>query len=413
MTKRRVVITGLGAVTPLGNTAADSWSAARAGVCGIGPITLFDPVNHKVKIAGEVKDLDMKAFIPKKEIKRMDRCTQLAVIAAQGAMADSGLNMASEDATRCAVIIGSGIGGLRTTELQEDRGQEKGFDRVSPFFIPMAIANIAPGQIAIAHGFKGMCSCIVTACASSNNAIGDAFRHIRDGYAEVVLTGGAESSITPLGMGGFTSMKALTTESDASRASIPFDADRSGFVMGEGSGILILEELGHAQNRGAKIYGEVVGYGATCDAHHITAPDPTGAGAAGAMAMALADADIPPEAVGYINAHGTSTPLNDAGETAAVKAVFGAHAEKLCMSSTKSMTGHLLGATGGVEAIFTTLALRDQFVPPTIGYKNPDPACDLDIVPNVGRTAAFTYALSNNLGFGGHNAVVLFKRWEA
>lgn len=410
---RRVVITGMGTVNPIGNSVAESWEAAKAGTCGIGPITLFDTENHQVKIAGEVKGLDINAHIPKKESRKMDRFTQLAMIAAAEAMENSGLDMEKEHASRCGVMVASGIGGLGTIAEQEDRGVAKGFDRVSPFFVPMSIINMAAGQIAIAYGLKGMCSSVVTACASANNAIGDSFRQIRDGYIDVMVTGGTESCITPLGIGGFTSMKALTKESDPSRASIPFDADRSGFVMGEGAGILVLEERQHALDRGAVIYGEVVGYGATCDAYHITAPDPTGAGGASAMAMAVADAGIALEDVGYINAHGTSTPLNDAGETAAVNTVFGSHARKLLMSSTKSMTGHLLGASGAIEAIFTVKALEDQFVPPTIGYKNPDPACDLDCVPNEGRPAAITYALSNNLGFGGHNAVVLFKKGDA
>ncbi len=412
--KQRVVITGMGTVNPIGNTTAESWRAAKAGVNGIAPITLFDTSGQQVKLAGEVKGLDIPAHIPKKDARKMDRFTQLAIVAAQEAMAESGLDMEKEaDPTRCGVMVASGIGGLKTIGEQQDRGHAKGFDRVSPFFVPMSIINMAAGQIAIAYGLKGMCSAVVTACASSNNAIGDSFHHIRDGYADVMVCGGAESCITDLGIGGFTSMKALTKCPDPNRASIPFDADRSGFVMGEGAGILVLESLDHARKRGAAIVGEIVGYGASCDAYHITAPDPTGAGGAAAMRIAVADAGISPDAIGYINAHGTSTPLNDSGETAAVKAVFGAHAQKLAMSSTKSMTGHLLGGTGAVEAVFCVKALADQFVPPTIGYQKPDPACDLDIVPNTGRAAAFDYALSNNLGFGGHNAVVVFKKWEA
>ena len=410
--KRKVVITGMGAVTPIGNTAADSWAAARQGVCGIAPITHYDTSAQKAKLAGEVKDLDPSLWVDKREMRKMDRVTQLAMVAAAQAMADSGLNMEAEDAARCGVIVSSGIGGLSTIESEHSRGLEKGFDRVSPHFIPMVITNMSAGHIAIRYGFKGMCSCPVTACASGSNAIGDAFRQIRDGYADVMLCGGTEASITPLGIGGFTSLKALHTGTDPLRASIPFDAERSGFVMGEGAGILILEEYEHAKARGAKIYAELAGYAANCDAHHITAPAPGGEGAARCMTLAMADAGVAPEEVGYINAHGTSTPMNDSCETAAIKAAFGAQAGKLAVSSTKSMTGHLLGASGAVEAIFTALAVRDDFVPATIGYKVADPACDLDIVPNNGREMHLTAALSNSLGFGGHNACLVFKKGE-
>ena len=410
--KRKVVITGMGAVTPIGNTAADSWAAARQGVCGIAPITHYDTSAQKAKLAGEVKDLDPSLWVDKREMRKMDRVTQLAMVAAAQAMEDSGLNMETEDAARCGVIVSSGIGGLSTIESEHSRGLEKGFDRVSPHFIPMVITNMSAGHIAIRYGFKGMCSCPVTACASGSNAIGDAFRQIRDGYADVMLCGGTEASITPLGIGGFTSLKALHTGTDPLRASIPFDAERSGFVMGEGAGILILEEYEHAKARGAKIYAELAGYAANCDAHHITAPAPGGEGAARCMTLAMADAGVVPEEVGYINAHGTSTPMNDSCETAAIKAAFGEQAGKLAVSSTKSMTGHLLGASGAVEAIFTALAVRDDFVPATIGYKVADPACDLDIVPNNGREMHLTAALSNSLGFGGHNACLVFKKGE-
>ena len=410
--KRKVVITGMGAVTPIGNTAADSWAAARQGVCGIAPITHYDTSAQKAKLAGEVKDLDPSLWVDKREMRKMDRVTQLAMVAAAQAMADSGLNMENEDTARCGVIVSSGIGGLSTIESEHSRGLEKGFDRVSPHFIPMVITNMSAGHIAIRYGFKGMCSCPVTACASGSNAIGDAFRQIRDGYADVMLCGGTEASITPLGIGGFTSLKALHTGTDPLRASIPFDAERSGFVMGEGAGILILEEYEHAKARGAKIYAELAGYAANCDAHHITAPAPGGEGAARCMTLAMADAGVAPEEVGYINAHGTSTPMNDSCETAAIKAAFGEQAGKLAVSSTKSMTGHLLGASGAVEAIFTALAVRDDFVPATIGYKVADPACDLDIVPNNGREMHLTAALSNSLGFGGHNACLVFKKGE-
>ena len=308
--KRKVVITGMGAVTPIGNTAADSWAAARQGVCGIAPITHYDTSAQKAKLAGEVKDLDPSLWVDKREMRKMDRVTQLAMVAAAQAMADSGLNMEAEDAARCGVIVSSGIGGLSTIESEHSRGLEKGFDRVSPHFIPMVITNMSAGHIAIRYGFKGMCSCPVTACASGSNAIGDAFRQIRDGYADVMLCGGTEASITPLGIGGFTSLKALHTGTDPLRASIPFDAERSGFVMGEGAGILILEEYEHAKARGAKIYAELAGYAANCDAHHITAPAPGGEGAARCMTLAMADAGVAPQEVGYINAHGTSTPIS-------------------------------------------------------------------------------------------------------
>ena len=412
MEKRRVVITGMGAVTPIGNTMADSWAAAKAGTCGIGPITRYDTSTQKAKLAGEVKNFDPETLLGKRECKRMDRFTQLALVASDQAMSDSGLDREKEDLNRCGIIFSSGIGGFETLGEAYQRGSTRGFDSVSPFFIPMIISNMAAGQIAIRYGFKGMCSCVVTACASSNNALGDAFHYIRDGYAEVMLCGGAEAAITPLAMGGFTSMKALCEGDDPKRASIPFDAERSGFVMGEGAGALLLETLEHARARGAKIYAEVIGYGANCDAHHITAPAPGGAGGAACMALALADAGIRPEEVDYINAHGTSTPMNDSCETQAIRTTFGAHADKLMVSSTKSMTGHLLGAAGAVEAAFTALALHEGFVPPTVGYQVPDPACDLDIVPNQGRRADIRVALSNSLGFGGHNAAVVLKKWE-
>ena len=412
MEKRRVVITGMGAVTPIGNTMADSWAAAKAGTCGIGPITRYDTSAQKAKLAGEVKNFDPETLLGKRECKRMDRFTQLALVASDQAMSDSGLDREKEDLNRCGIIFSSGIGGFETLGEAYQRGSTRGFDSVSPFFIPMIISNMAAGQIAIRYGFKGMCSCVVTACASSNNALGDAFHYIRDGYAEVMLCGGAEAAITPLAMGGFTSMKALCEGDDPKRASIPFDAERSGFVMGEGAGALLLEEYDHALARGARIYAEVIGYGASCDAYHITAPAPGGVGGAACMALALADAGIAPEAVDYINAHGTSTPMNDSCETQAIRTTFGAHADKLMVSSTKSMTGHLLGAAGAVEAAFTALALHEGFVPPTVGYQVPDPACDLDIVPNQGRRADIRVALSNSLGFGGHNAAVVLKKWE-
>ena len=413
MERRRVVITGLGAVTPLGLTAGGSWRAVREGVCGIGPITAYDPAGMKVQLAAEVKGFDPDALFGKMEAKRMGRFTQFALAAAREALADSGFRVEEADAKRCGVMVSSGIGGIGITEEEHDRGLARGWDRVSPFFIPTGICNMAAGRVAIDAGFRGMCTCPVTACAGGTNAVGDAFRSIRDGYADACLCGGSEAALTPLAVGGFTSMKALSQAVDPSRASIPFDAERSGFVMGEGAGILLLEELDHAQARGAEIYAEVLGYGATCDAYHMTAPRPDGSGGADAMALALADGGVRPEEVDYINAHGTSTHLNDAGETAAIKTVFGSHAAKLAVSSTKSMTGHMLGAAGAVEAIFTALALRDGFIPATIHYQTPDPACDLDVVPNQGREADLRCALSNSLGFGGHNGSLLFRKWEA
>ena len=410
--KRRVVITGMGAVSPIGNTAEEMWQSAREGRCGIGPITHFDTTNHKVKLAGEVKDLDFTPYLDKKELRRMDLFSQYAMVAAIQAWRDSGLAYEKIDPTRFGVDISSGIGGINTIETEYERGREKGFDRVSPFFVPMDISNLAAGNVAIKLGAKGMCTCVVTACAGGSNAIGDAFRMIRDGYQELMLAGGSEAAVTKLAIGGFTSMKALCESDDPTRASIPFDAERSGFVMGEGAGVLMLEEYGHARARGAKIYAEIVGYGATCDAYHITSPAPGGEGGARAMVEAVKDAGIQPEDIDYINAHGTSTSLNDKFETAAVKAAFGDHAYKLAMSSTKSMTGHLLGAAGAIEAIITARALQDGFIPATINYRTPDPECDLDIVPNEGRKAELRYAMSNSLGFGGHNASLVLKKYE-
>ena len=412
MERRRVVITGMGAKTPIGLTAEESWEAAKAGKCGIAPITQYDTTNMKAKLAGEVKGFDPALYMDKRDARKMDRFAQLALAAAVEAVEASGLDFSAEDPYRCGVVMACGIGGLTTMQRDCIKGETKGYDKISPFFIPMAIGNMAAAHVAIKYGLKGMTTCPVTACASGTNAVGDAMRQIRDGYAEVVVCGGAEAVINELAMGGFTSMHALCTSEDPSRASIPFDAERSGFVMGEGAGALVLEELEHARKRGARIVAEVAGYGATSDAYHITAPVPGGEGGAKAMAFALADAGVAPEQVGYINAHGTSTPMNDACETQAIKTVFGAHAYELMVSSTKSMTGHMLGAAGAVEAIFTAQALRDGFIPATIGYQVPDPACDLDVVPNEGRKADVTYALSNSLGFGGHNATLLLKKWE-
>ena len=411
MEKRRVVITGLGTVNPLGNNTADSWAAARAGKCGIGPITQFDASEFKCKLAGEVKGFDPETVVDKKEARKMARFTLLALGAAAEAIQDSGIDCEAE-AENIGVIVSSGIGGLPTIEEQHSRGEEKGMEKVSPYFVPMAIANMAAAQIAIRFGLKGMCTCPVTACAGGTNAVGDAFHRIRDGYEPVMVCGGAESCISPLGIGGFTSMKALSTATDPDAASLPFDARRGGFVMGEGSGVLLLEELETAKERGAKIYAEVVGYGANCDAYHFTAPAPGGAGGASCMRLALADGGVEPEQIGYINAHGTSTHLNDSCETAAIKSVFGSHAYELAVSSTKSMTGHLLGGAGGVEGVFTVLALHDAFLPATVNLQEPDPELDLDYIPNQGRALQVDYAMSDSLGFGGHNACVVFKRWE-
>ncbi len=410
--KRRVVITGMGTVNPIGNSVKEAWESVKNNKCGIAPITEFDTTNFSVKLAGEVKGYDADAILGKKECKRMDRYTQLALGASIEAVEDSGIDFEKEDTARCGVIVSSGIGGLRTIEEEHTKGIQKGFNRISPFFIPMAISNIAAGQIAIRYGLHGMCTCVVTACASGNNAIGDAFRHIRDGYAEVMICGGSEGCVSELGIGGFASLKALNTTEDVTRASIPFDKERNGFVMGEGAGILVIEELEHAKKRGAKIYAELAGYGANCDAYHITAPNPEGTWGAECMKLAIEDAGMKPEDIDYINAHGTSTHLNDSGETKAIKKAFGDYAYKLMVSSTKSMTGHMLGGAGAVEAVFTTMAVSDDFVPATLNYKVPDEECDLDIVPNEGRNAKVRAAVSNTLGFGGHNASILIRKFE-
>lgn len=409
---RRVVITGLGAVSPIGNDVNTVWNSIEQGVCGIAPITHFDTSDYKVKLAGEVKDLDMEAYFSKRDLKFNDRFTQFARIVSKQAMIDAGFEKDPDDAMRFGCMIGSGIGGIDTIEQASKTLEGRGPSRVSPFFIPMSLANLAAGQVAIDWGLKGATSCVVTACAAASNAIGEAFHRIRDGYEDVMLTGGSEAAITPLAIAGFQSMRALHTGEDANRASIPFDADRSGFVMGEGAGALILEELEHAKARGAKIYAEIVGYGASCDAHHITAPLDDGSGGAQAMVQAIKDAKILPENIDYINAHGTSTPLNDKTETAAVKAAFKEHAYQLAMSSTKSNTGHLLGASGAIEAIISIKALQNSLIPPTIHYQNPDAQCDLDIVANTPRKQDIRYAMSNSLGFGGHNASLIFKKWE-
>lgn len=410
--KRRVVVTGIGAVTPLGNTAEETWAAIKEGKSGIGPLTRVDAEKFTAKVAAEVKDFDIEQYVERKEARKMDRFTHYALASAIMAHQDSGLEINEGNAQRVGVWIGSGIGGMETYEQQFLTFQERGARRVSPFFIPMLIPDMASGQVSIYLGAKGPNSCSVTACASGTNSIGDAFKVIERGDADVMVTGGAEAPIVNMALAGFCANTALTTNPDPATASRPFDKNRDGFVISEGAGMVILEELEHAKARGAKIYAEVLGYGSTGDAHHITAPAPDGEGAARAMAMALSTADVDPSQVGYINAHGTSTPYNDLFETQAVKTVFGEHAYKLAMSSTKSMTGHLLGAAGGVEAIFTVLALKEGILPPTINLQEVDPECDLDYVPNEARQADIEYAMSNSLGFGGHNASLLFKRYE-
>ena len=412
MTKRRVVVTGIGTINPIGHNVEETWKSIEEGKCGIAPISLFDTKGMKVTLAGEVKDFDVTKYIDKKEAKKMDRFIQMGMIASHEAMLDSGLDINNIDSHRFGVIVSSGIGGLGSIEKNYQTGEKRGFDRVSPFFIPMTISNLAAGHIAIAYHAQGLCTCPVTACAGGTNAIGDAFRNIRDGYQDVMIAGGCEASVTPLGIGGFTSMKALSDATDPNRASIPFDKERNGFVMGEGAGILILEELEHALKRGAHIYGEMTGYGVSCDAHHITAPLPNGEGGAYAMQNALDDAGISYDVIDYINAHGTSTHLNDLCETEAIKSVFKEHAYKLAVSSTKGHTGHCLGAAGGIEAVLSVLALKHNFVPPTLNYQVKDEECDLNVVPNIGVKKDLHYVMSNSLGFGGHNASIIFKEYD-
>lgn len=412
MTKRRVVVTGIGTINPIGHNVEETWKSIEEGKCGIAPISLFDTKGMKVTLAGEVKDFDVTKYIDKKEAKKMDRFIQMGMIASHEAMLDSGLDINNIDSHRFGVIVSSGIGGLGSIEKNYQTGEKRGFDRVSPFFIPMTISNLAAGHIAIAYHAQGLCTCPVTACAGGTNAIGDAFRNIRDGYQDVMIAGGCEASVTPLGIGGFTSMKALSDATDPNRASIPFDKERNGFVMGEGAGILILEELEHALKRGAHIYGEMTGYGVSCDAHHITAPLPNGEGGAYAMQNALDDAGISYDVIDYINAHGTSTHLNDLCETEAIKSVFKEHAYKLAISSTKGHTGHCLGAAGGIEAVLSVLALKHNFIPPTLNYQVKDEECDLNVVPNIGVKKDLHYVMSNSLGFGGHNASIIFKEYD-
>ena len=410
--EKRVVITGIGAITPIGKNVKETWQGILDQKCGIDNITLFDTSTFKTKFAGEVKNYNPQDYFDLKQSKRLDRSSQFAIIASKEAFEDSGINAENTDFNRIGVFVSSGIAGLTTIQEQCFTCFEKGHNRISPMFIPMTIANMPAGNIAIELGAKGESISIVSACASSTHAIGEAFRNIRDGFEDVIIAGGTEASICEIGIAGFENMKALTNETtDKNRASIPFDKQRSGFVMGEGAGILILEELEHAQKRGAKIYAEVVGYGATSDAYHITSPSPDGDGASRAMVRAMESANIKPEDVDYINAHGTSTHLNDLCETMAIKKAFGESANKVMVSSTKGNIGHLLGAAGGVEAIFCTKALETGKVPPTINYKEKDEDCDLDIVPNEVRDADLKLVMSNSLGFGGHNASIILKKF--
>ncbi|MBE6063246.1 MAG: beta-ketoacyl-[acyl-carrier-protein] synthase II [Clostridium butyricum] len=409
--ERRVVITGMGALTPIGNDVNTFWNNAKEGKSGIDFITLVDNELIDVKVAGEVKEFNPEPIISKKECRRLDRFEQFGIVAADEAIKNSKLDLEKEDLDRIGVSIGSGIGGLETIETECNKLATGKSRRVSPFFVPMSIVNLVAGNVAIKYGLRGPCTSIVTACATGTNCIGEAFRAIKHGYADVMVAGGAEAPITRIGVGGFHGMKALNSHNDPKRASIPFDKERSGFVMGEGAGVVVLESLEHAQKRGAKIYAEVVGYGSTCDAYHITSPAPDGSGAAKAMEFAIKEAGVTPKDISYINAHGTSTQLNDKFETIAIKKVFGEDT-KVPVSSTKSMTGHLLGAAGAIETIICAKAVEEGFIPPTIGYEVPDEGLDLDYVPNEGRKQNVEYALTNSLGFGGHNATLIVKKWK-
>lgn len=408
--EHRVVITGMGAITPIGNSVEKLFQNVKEGKCGIDFINNFDTEGFSVKLAAPVKNFDPKPYMDPKEARRMDRFSQFAIAASTQAIQDSGLDLDTLDRERFGVIVGSGIGGLENIEKEAKNLTDKGPRRVNPLFIPMIITNMAAGNIAIKFNAQGICTNVVTACATGTHSIGEAFRNIKHGYADVILAGGTEASITPLGVAGFSALTALSTSTDPMRASIPFDKERDGFVMGEGAGILVVEEYEHALRRGARIYAEIVGYGATCDAYHITAPSPDGHGGARAMRNAMKEAGIAPEVISYINAHGTSTPVNDKLETMAVKAALGDAAYRVPVSSTKSMIGHLLGAAGAVEAIVCVKAIQEDFVPATIGLKVLDEECDLDYVPKTGRSKKLTYVMTNSLGFGGHNATVIFKR---
>ena len=410
--ERRVVVTGIGLVTPIGNNVNEFWDNMKNGKHGIGEITHFDTSDSKIKIAAELKNFEPEKVLDKKEIRRLEPFSIYALYAAQEAIDNSDLDLEKIDPYRFGTVVGSGMGGIGMIEEQMIKMIEKGPSRLAPLFIPSVITNMAAGHVAIRFGAKGICESVVTACATSSSCIGMAYRNIKYGYEDVIIAGGAESTITKAGIGGFAALKALSTSEDVNRASIPFDKERNGFVMGEGAGILILEELEHAKARGANILAEIVGYGATCDAYHMTAPNEDGDGASRAMINAMKEGNVDPSDITYINAHGTSTSANDAGETKAIKKALKDNAYNVSISSTKSMTGHLLGATGAVEAIATILALKNNFAPATIGYKIPDEECDLDYTPNVGKNREMKYALSNTLGFGGHNAVLCFKKWE-
>jgi len=413
MSERRVVVTGLGAITPIGLDVPTMWKSLLAGASGVGRITSFDSAGFDSTIAAEVKGFDPLQYLSPKEVKRAERFVQFAVGASKQAVADAGVDVAKEDPYRLGVLIGSGMGSLGLIEHQHDILLNKGPAKLTPFLIPMIITNMAPGQAAISLGFKGPNWCTTSACASGAHGVGEAFRLVQRGDADVMCAGGTESCVTPLAIGGFCALMALSRRNDApTKASRPFDRERDGFVMGEGAGVMVLEELEHATRRGAKIYAEMVGYGRTGDAYHMTAPDPQGEGAAHAMSQALADAKMTPEQVTYLNAHGTSTGLNDKIETLAIKHVFKAHAKQVAVSSTKSMMGHLIGAAGAVEAIISVLAIHHSAIPPTINYEHPDPECDLDYVPNTARQQPVSAALSNSLGFGGHNATVVFKQFR-
>jgi 3-oxoacyl-[acyl-carrier-protein] synthase II len=410
--KKRVVITGLGVISPVGNNVDDYWNNLKEGNIGFNRISTFDPTEYKAKIVAEVKDFDPKEYMQRKRAKRMDRFAQFSIAATKQAIENSGLDLEKEDKERIGVIVGTGIGGLGTIEKESQKLLNKGPNKISPMFIPTVITNMAAGNIAIEYGLKGICTNVVTACATSTNTIGDATRIIQYGDADVMVAGGAESCIAPIGVAGFTALTALSCSEDPNTASRPFDKNRDGFVMGEGSGIVILEELEHAKARGANILAEVIGYGSTCDAYHITSPAPGGEGAARSMKLALKDAGIKPEDISYINAHGTSTEYNDKLETAAIKKVFNDYAYKIPISSTKSMIGHLLGAAGAVEIVACVKTILDGYIHPTVGYTTPDEECDLDYVPVKGRKANVEYVLSNSLGFGGHNATLVIKKYE-
>ncbi|MFZ5596196.1 MAG: beta-ketoacyl-ACP synthase II [Bacillota bacterium] len=409
----RVVVTGIGVISPIGTGIDAFWSGLESGKSGVGLVTRFDTEGYSTRIGAEVKDFIPEKYMDRKEIRRMDRFSQFAVAAAKMAVDDSGIDFDTINRDRVGVIIGSGIGGLETLEEQHKVLLNKGPGRISPFFIPMMIANIGAAQIAISYGLRGLNLVTTSACASSNNAIGDAYRILRDGRADLIICGGAEAPITPMSLAGFCAMKAMSTRNeDPEKASRPFDAGRDGFIIGEGAAVLIMERLEDALERGAKIYGEVMGYGCSCDAYHVTAPDPEGKGGALSMDQAIKDAGLAPEEIGYINAHGTSTPLGDRLEVAAIKQVFKEHAYKVAVGSTKSMTGHLLGAAGGLEAVVCLLAMQKGIIPPTINYEQPDPECDLDFVPNRARKAEVRYSMSNSFGFGGHNVTLVFGKYS-